>query len=52
VFKSNEARAAGPHSVVLNTVRLAPGVYLYRIEKNYDNGTSTTSSVKKFVVKH
>lgn len=52
VFKSEDDRGAGAHSVVLNTARLAPGVYLYRIEKNYDNGTSTTSSVKKFVVKH
>jgi hypothetical protein len=36
----------------LNTGRLAPGVYLYRVQKFYDDGTSATSSVKKFGVKH
>ena len=36
----------------LNTGRLAPGVYLYRVQKFYDDGTSATASVKKFGVKH
>ena len=36
----------------LNTSRLAPGVYLYRVQKFYDDGTADTASVKKFGVKH
>jgi hypothetical protein len=36
----------------LNTGRLAPGVYLYRVQKFYDAGTSESSAVKKFGVKH
>ncbi len=50
--KIEDAKAAGAQSSTLNTARLAPGVYLYRLEKDYDNGTSTKSTVKKFVVKH
>lgn len=50
--KIEEYRSAGAHSATLNTGRLAPGVYLYRIEKNYDDGTSSTSPLKKFAVKH
>ncbi|OGR46827.1 MAG: hypothetical protein A2X34_05430 [Elusimicrobia bacterium GWC2_51_8] len=42
----------GGHIAALNTARLASGVYLYIIEKNYDDGTSNKSGVKKFVVKH
>ena len=36
----------------LNTARLAPGVYLYRIEKIYKDGTATHSKFMKFAVKH
>jgi hypothetical protein len=36
----------------LNTARLAPGVYLYRIEKFFDSGNSNHSDVKKFAVRH
>ena len=36
----------------LNTGRLAPGVYLYRLEKDYGGGNTVRSSVKKFLVKH
>jgi len=36
----------------LNTARLAPGVYLYRIEKYYDAGNSNISGVMKFGVRH
>jgi hypothetical protein len=52
VARIEDSKAAGAQLSAINTGRLAPGVYLYRLEKNYDNGTSTTSSVKKFVVKH
>ena len=51
--KIEDARPAGNGQFSsINTGRLAPGVYLYRLEKNYNNGTSATSGVKKFVVKH
>ena len=50
--KLEDAKPAGSQSSTLNTGRMAPGVYLYRIEKNYHSGTSTHSSVKKFAVKH
>ncbi len=50
--KLEYAKGAGAQNTSLNTGRLAPGVYLYRLEKKYDNGTSSKSSVKKFVVKH
>jgi len=50
--KLEHTGASGPQSATLNTSKLAPGVYLYRLEKDYVNGTSSTSSVKKFVVKH
>ena len=36
----------------LNTARLAPGVYLYRLEKDYGGGQTDNGSLKKFVVKH
>ncbi len=50
--KLEYAKGAGAQSTTLNTGRMAPGVYLYRLEKDYDNGTSSKSTVKKFVVKH
>jgi hypothetical protein len=50
--KIEESKAAGTQFSSVNTGRLAPGVYLYRVERNYNNGTSATSGVKKFVVKH
>jgi hypothetical protein len=50
--KIEDSQAAGYRSSTVNTARLAPGVYLYRVEKNYDNGVSATSGLKKFVVKH
>ncbi len=52
VAKLEDARAGGPQLSQLNTARLAPGVYLYRLEKDYGGGNTTTSDVKKFVVKH
>lgn len=47
-----ESKEAGAQLSQLNTARLAPGVYLYRLEKDYGGANSTTSKVKKFVVKH
>ena len=52
VAKVDESKSAGPQVSQLNTGRLAPGVYLYRIRRNYDDGTSNHSGVGKFVVKH
>jgi len=50
--KIEEAKAAGAQTSSINTGRLAPGVYLYRQVQNYGGGNSTTSKVKKFVVRH
>lgn len=50
--KLEDVRPAGAGLSQLNTARLAPGVYLYRLEKDYGGGNSTTSTVKKFVVQH
>lgn len=52
VSKLEDAKAAGAQSSALNTGRLAPGVYLYLLEKDYGNGNVFRSGVKKFVVKH
>jgi hypothetical protein len=47
--KIEETKPSGAAISTLNTARLAPGVYLYRLQKDYGS-SSTTSSVKKFVV--
>jgi hypothetical protein len=52
VAKIDDSKAAGAQLSTLNTARLAPGVYLYRLEKDYGGGSSSNSSVMKFVVKH
>ena len=52
VSKLEDTRATGPATSSLNTQRLAPGVYLYFLEKDYGNGNVFHSGVKKFVVKH
>lgn len=52
VAKVEESKIAGSQHSPLNTGRLAPGVYLYLLERNYDNGGSNVSNVKKFVVQH
>jgi|GEM_PF-2019406 len=51
VAKLEDVKAAGAQTSVLNTARLAPGVYLYRLEKDYGS-SSNTSKVKKFAVRH
>lgn len=50
--KIEDTKAAGQHTSTLDTARLAPGVYLYILERNYTGGNKTRSKVKKFVVQH
>lgn len=50
--KIDETWPAGQQLSTLNTGRLAPGVYLYLLERDYVGGTKARSGVKKFVVKH
>lgn len=50
--KVEDPKGSGEQLSTINTGRLAPGVYLYIMEKDYGNGKVTRSSVKKFVVKH
>jgi hypothetical protein len=52
VSKVEDVRAAGAQLSQINTGRLASGVYLYRVEKDYGGGNSITSKVNKFVVRH
>jgi hypothetical protein len=52
VAKLEQTTPAGSQSATLNTARLAPGVYLYRIEKNFDSGATDRSKIRKFVVQH
>ena len=52
VAKIEEAKSAGAQVSVLNTARLATGVYLYRLEKDYGANNSVVSKVKKFAVRH
>jgi hypothetical protein len=50
--KIDESQPAGDRHSVLNTGRLATGIYLYRLEKDYGGGNAAQSRVKKFVVQH
>lgn len=50
--KVDDTKSAGQHTSTINTARLAPGVYLYILEREYLNGDKARSKVKKFVVKH
>jgi hypothetical protein len=50
--KVEDTKAAGQHTSTINTSRLAPGVYLYMLERKYNNGDKVVSKVKKFVVQH
>lgn len=50
--KIEDTRGAGTQSSTLSTNRLAPGVYLYMMERNYGGGHRVKGGVKKFVVKH
>ena len=52
VARLEDAKAMGPQLSTLNTARLAPGVYLYILERDYGDGNVVRSPVKKFVVKH
>lgn len=50
--KVDDTKSAGQHTSTIDTARLAPGVYLYILEREYNNGDKARSKVKKFVVKH
>lgn len=50
--KVEDAKGAGQQLSTINTTRLASGVYLYLMEKDYGNGVISRSGVKKFVVRH
>ena len=52
VAKIEDTQPAGAQRSVLNTGRLAPGVYLYRLEKDYGGGDVSTTKVRKFAVQH
>ena len=52
VAKIEDAKGAGNQVSQLNTGRLASGVYLYRLEKDYGGKNTFTSDVEKFVVRH
>lgn len=52
VSKIEDTRGSGAQLSEINTGRLASGVYMYRLEKDYGGGNSITSDVKKFVVRH
>lgn len=49
--KVDDTKSSGQHTSTINTARLAPGVYFYILERNYNNGDKARSKVKKFVVK-
>jgi hypothetical protein len=50
--KIEEDKDAGDQLSTMDTQRLAPGVYLYILERDYGNSAIVRSAVKKFVVKH
>ncbi|MCR4295074.1 MAG: T9SS type A sorting domain-containing protein, partial [Elusimicrobia bacterium] len=50
--KVDDRKSAGQQTSTIDTARLAPGVYLYILERTYDSGDKSRSKVKKFVVKH
>jgi hypothetical protein len=52
VSRLDAAKPSGAQTSTLNTGRLAPGVYVYKLDKEYGNGDTDHSPVKKFVVKH
>ena len=52
VAKVEAVKPAGGQLSNLNTARLAPGVYLYLLDKDYGGGNVVHLPVMKFVVKH
>lgn len=50
--KVDDTKPAGAATSTIDTARLAPGVYLYILERDYGAGNKARSRVKKFVVKH
>ncbi|MDD5301823.1 MAG: IPT/TIG domain-containing protein [Elusimicrobia bacterium] len=50
--KVEDPKGSGQQLSTINTARLASGVYLYLMEKDYGGGNVTRTGAKKFVVKH
>lgn len=50
--KIDDTKPAGAATSTIDTARLAPGVYLYILERDYGAGNKARSRVKKFAVKH
>ncbi|MFI5344873.1 MAG: hypothetical protein ACHQ51_00720 [Elusimicrobiota bacterium] len=50
--KVDDTKAAGPQFSTIDTGRLAPGVYMYILERTYVTGNKSRSKVKKFAVQH
>ncbi len=50
--KIEDRKAAGFQESTIDTGKLAPGVYLYILERSYNGGSKTRSKVKKFAVQH
>ncbi|MDD5301825.1 MAG: SBBP repeat-containing protein [Elusimicrobia bacterium] len=50
--KIDDTKPAGAQLSTVDTARLASGVYLYILERDYGAGNKARSRVKKFVVKH
>lgn len=49
--KVDDTKPAGAATSTIDTARLAPGVYLYILERDYGAGNKARSRVKKFAVK-
>lgn len=50
--KVDDTKSAGTQMSTIDTARLAPGVYLYLLERDYGSGNKSSSKVKKFTVRH
>ncbi len=50
--KVDDTKPAGAALSTIDTGRLASGVYLYIVERDYNGGNKSRSRVKKFAVKH
>jgi hypothetical protein len=48
--RQDEAKAAGAQSSLLNLGGYAAGVYLYKIDMNYDSGGTDSVPLSKFLV--
>jgi hypothetical protein len=50
--KIDDIKSAGSQESTIDTGKLAPGVYLYVLERKYNGGSIARSKVKKFAVQH